>query len=151
VLILLPLLGLLGVLVRTGQAQPSPVAAVTLTPAVVVWQPHVTYDSLVLTVSAPDGQVHRQEFDAGATVAFFAADDAGLPLPDGLYTYELRVIPVFDKALKNALAASRQTGDNTLSRELQQSGIVPREPLTQSGHFTISGGGILQPKATESE
>lgn len=150
-LALLPLLGFLAAPAGAANEHIPPVAEVTLTPAAVFWQPHVAYGSLLLTVAAPDGHVHRQEFGSGETVAFFPADHTGLPLSDGLYTYELRVIPALDSTVKKALAGSRETADTTLSRDLQQSGIVPSEPLTQSGYFTMSGGGILQPTATESE
>ena len=142
-LVLLPLLGFLISPAGAVNAQPLSVAQVTLTPAMVFWQPHVTYGTLVLTVSAPDGQVHRQEFGTGETVAFFSTDATGLPLPDGSYIYELRVIPAFDPSVKQALLAAREAGDDTLLRELQQRGIIPPQPLTQTGGFTISGGGIL--------
>jgi hypothetical protein len=137
--------------IEASEAPPPPIAEVALTPVTVFWQPQVGYETLILTVSAPGGEVHRQEFAQGEPVAFSSTDQGGAPLPDGPYTYELRVIPALDKNLKKALAASRETGDDTLARELQQSGIVPREPLTQTGYFTISGGKILQTTASESE
>src|SRR4051812_50123344 len=41
------------------------VARVQITPSLVHWDPQGSYDSLVLTVSKPDGEVVRQEFAAG--------------------------------------------------------------------------------------
>lgn len=150
----LALLALIGLLTSPAGAvneQIQPVAEVTLTPAAVFWQPHVEYGTLILTVSAPDGQVHRQEFQTGEPVTFSSVDKGNASRPDGSYTYELRVIPAFDKGVKKALAASREAGDVTLTRELQQNGTVPREPLTQTGYFTIAGGAIVLPTVTEPE
>lgn len=145
------LLGCSALSVGASEDQSPPVAEVTLTPVTIFWQPQVGYETLILTVSAPDGEVHRHEFQQGEVVAFSLVEKSEAPLPDGSYTYELRVIPSIDKSVKKALAASRETGAIALVRELQQSGVIPQEPLTQTGHFTIAGGVIIQSAAMESE
>jgi hypothetical protein len=149
--VLLILLGFSVTPVGASEDQSPPIAEVTLTPVTVFWQPHVGYETLILTVSAPDGEVHRHEFRQGEPVAFSVVEKGNAPLPDGSYTYELRVIPLIDASVKKALAASREAGDDAMVRELQQSGVIPHEPLTQTGYFTLAGGVIVQPRATESE
>src|SRR3954470_23142609 len=79
------------------------VARVQITPSLVHWDPQVSYDSLVLTVSKPDGEVGRQEFAAGQAPAFELPAGAA----DGSYVYELRVVPAIDGAARRALAAAR--------------------------------------------
>ena len=121
----------------------------SITPTAVFWRPHVAYNTLVLTVSAPDGQVYRHEFAKPDTVVFAATDANGLPHLDGPYVYELLVVPIMDETVKHALARAREAGDNTMPEVLQQRGLIPSEPLTQTGHFTVKEGMFLQP-TTES-
>ena len=46
------------------------VARVQLSPSQVHWEPQVSYERLVLTISKPGGEVVRQEFAAGQTPVF---------------------------------------------------------------------------------
>jgi hypothetical protein len=142
---------LLGSHVALTQAQPSAIATLAINPALIVWQPQVTYETLILTVSAPDGEVFRHEFSAGEPVALSPIGENGGPLPDGLYIYELRVIPIIDKQVKKTLAQARERGDDVaVEREFKARGAIPQEPLVQSGGFTIAGGVVMTPtEATE--
>src|SRR2546426_11680275 len=87
------------------------VAAIAADRAEVRWQPQVEYGRLILTVSAPGGEVFRKEFEAGTTPSFKLTDHQGNNLPDGSYTYELRVIPNLSPGVRKALAASRENGN----------------------------------------
>ena len=70
------------------------------------------YSALTMTVAAPDGRVFRKEFKGGATPEFMITDDQGEKLPDGQYSYELRLTPIFSPAVKEALAAARGKDDD---------------------------------------
>jgi hypothetical protein len=120
------------------------VAAISADRTEVRWQPQVEYGRLILTVSAPRGEVFRNEFEAGATPLFKLTDKEGNSLPDGSYSYELRVIPNFSREVKKALAASRENGNTAaVMEELQRSGQLPTSLPVQSGSFLIEKGAVL--------
>jgi Chaperone of endosialidase len=115
----------------------APVATTRITPAGVEWQPAASFEKMTLTVSGPDGLVLRREFAAGVTPSF---DGFGKPLGEGTYTWELSASPVLDRATRQALAASRRSGDDSIVAKLRAEGKLPQEPLVQSGSFLVSGG-----------
>jgi hypothetical protein len=119
----------------------EPIASVAGDRSEIRWRPQTEYGRLVLTVSTPDGSVIRQEFEEGADPSFKLIDTKGLSLPDGQYTYELRVIPKISPEAKKALAASRENGNSEeVIRELQKSGQVPTKITVQSGSFRVEKG-----------
>jgi hypothetical protein len=120
------------------------VAAISADRTEVRWQPQVEYGRLILTVSAPGGEVFRHEFEAGATPLFKLTDKEGNSLPDGSYSYELRVIPNFSREVRKTLAASRENGNTAeVMQELQRSGQLPTSLPVQSGSFLIEKGVVL--------
>jgi len=121
------------------------VAKVQLTPSQVHWEPQVSYERLVLTVSKPGGEVVRQEFAAGQTPVFELPQGEA----DGSYIYELRVVPPVDPAARRALAASRESGNSAAVERLKKAGRLPAGELVQSGSFTVVGGAVVAPDATE--
>jgi hypothetical protein len=114
----------------------------------VVWSPEVAFARLVLSVSAPGGQVIERSYAPGETVAFSLFDRAGQLRPDGDYIWELRLVPVLDPATKTALAAARRTGDDTIAEALRAAGKLPRVSV-QSGSFAVAGGELVTPGLTE--
>ncbi|HEU5012819.1 MAG TPA: hypothetical protein VFT66_09765, partial [Roseiflexaceae bacterium] len=76
------------------------IADMQITPTTIRWQVHVPNAGLVLTVAAPDGQIARQEFGAGATPTLNNVDSNGQRRADGTYMYELRVVPQIDEATR---------------------------------------------------
>jgi hypothetical protein len=127
------------------------IATVVLEPASVTWIPRVQYSSLVLTVSAPGGEVFRQQFDAGANAKFNLFGRNGGKWPDGHYTYELRLAPVISDEARARLAASRESGNSkAVARELQASGQIPSQEVVQTGSFLVAQGAIFTDSATES-
>lgn len=113
-----------------------------------VGAPHA---AVTLTVIGPDGLVFSKEFKSG-NAEFKLISARGERVPDGQYTYELRVAPIISSETKEALKAAREAGNAAeVQRELRKKGALPSQPLVQSGSFMISGGSVILPGATESE
>ena len=107
------------------------------------------HSAVTLTVLAPDGQSFTKEFQAGSSPEFKLTDSKGERLPDGQYTYELRVTPIFAAGVKDELKAARGKGNEAeVVRELRKRGALP-SPLVQSGGFVILNGSLILPGATE--
>jgi hypothetical protein len=110
------------------------------------WSPLVENRGFVLTVSAPDGSVFRQEFEAGKAPTFGVFDRQGNHRPDGVYKWELTAVPTLDKGTREELRTAREAGTaSALLTKLQASGKLPKEPLVQSGTFAIQGGALVTP------
>ncbi len=128
----------------TGLAAAQLVATTTINRAGIVWHPLVSYEILTLRVSTPNGEVISHDFTWKQPVTLSA------PSKDGTYTYELRVIPVIDAGAKQTLAAARARGDDeTVARDFRKRKLIPSEPLTQSGAFTVVGGALVVPSEEE--
>lgn len=114
----------------------------------IAWLPQIDSEEILLRLSGPDGQVRSLRFEAGAVPSLALFGEAGQPLPDGLYTYELRATPRLSRDLRERLRAARAEGDEPAVRALQAE--IPG-PLVQSGTFRIAGGEILAGESAESE
>ncbi|HEY6188047.1 MAG TPA: hypothetical protein VIW80_10235 [Pyrinomonadaceae bacterium] len=126
------------------------IAAVVIDSTMVTWMPHVEYSSLVLTVSTPSGEVVRREFERGVNPSFSLVDQNGGRLPDGHYTYELRLIPLISAQARAALSASRENGNSeSVTRELQQEGQLPTREVVQTGAFLVAQGAIVPGASSE--
>ncbi|HEY7216529.1 MAG TPA: hypothetical protein VIC28_18045, partial [Thermoanaerobaculia bacterium] len=136
-------------LAAPATAGPSAVAAASVGPLGIQFQPSVEYQKMTLTVSGPEGLILRREFAAGAAIVFEAVGNDGKPLPDGAYRYELVAAPVLDRATRRALATARQNGDDAAIAKLQEAGKLPRTPMVQSGVFSIDHGALVQDDAKE--
>jgi hypothetical protein len=134
-------MGVIAVLAIAGPSWAG-AARMSVDPGRVQWDAQVDYERAVLTVSMPDGEVVRQEFDARQTPAFDLATGA----KDGAYTYELRLVPRIDASLRKALAEARKSGDEAamakLRAELPESSVI-------SGGFMVQAGTIVTPEGTE--
>ena len=121
------------------------VARVQVTPSQVQWEPQVSYERLVLTVSMPGGAVVRREFAAGQAPVFELPKGGA----NGSYAYELRVVPTLDPEVRKALAASREAGGAAAVERLRKAGRLPAGELVQSGFFAVAGGALVAPEARE--
>ncbi|MCK4764482.1 MAG: tail fiber domain-containing protein [Candidatus Aminicenantes bacterium] len=119
------------VLSFTGMAAASQVADVSVGAFGIHLQPRVNYDKMILAVSCPDGQVFHKTFASGSA-PYLGLSDNGGKFIDGIYNYELRVIPNVEKRARNA-------GETR----------VPQKAMLQSGAFTVQGGSILSRTAAE--
>ena len=127
-----------------GAAVRPAVADLTITGDTAAWAPQAAgYDRLVLTVGGPDGYSRRQEFAAGVNPTFKLYDQAGFPLPDGLYKYDLVAVPRVDAETRQRMAAAREAGDDSIERQLQREGKLPAQESRQSGTFSIRDGAFV--------
>lgn len=108
----------------TAIAAEAPLALVGAGRNLLEWTPMVDFESITLSLADPQGLVRIHRFDAGEAPVLSLFDAQGMPLPDGTYTWELRVAP-------------------------RRSAGRPSAPLVQSGYFTISNGGLVAPDLSE--
>ena len=111
------------------------------------WQVSASnYESIELTVSAPNGELYKKTFQAGRTPSF-RVSDLGSDLADGTYNYQLRVVPNVPDNLKKKLDKARGAGDEAAARKIaREAGLSAPE---QSGAFTIRNGNIVSPDEVE--
>jgi hypothetical protein len=125
-------------------------ASITAMGSSVRWDVAAPNSGVTMTISAPDGRVFRKEFPAGASPEFTLTDKLGERLPDGPYTYELRLTPELSTAAKEALAAARGKDDDAEDvRATRKRGVLPAQPLVQSGTFSILNGAVIVAGAQE--
>jgi hypothetical protein len=106
--------------------------------------------SVTLTVIGPEGVAFTKEFKSGNAPEFKLTTEKGERLPDGQYTWELRVTPNISAETKQALKDAREKGNGAeVQRELRKRGALPSTSLVQSGSFVIMGGSVILPGATE--
>ncbi len=117
-------------------------AAIGATGSSVRWDVAVPYSGATMTVAAPDGRVFHKEFRAGSAPEFTIIDKQGERLPDGNYSYELRLSPVLSSAVKEKLAAARGKDDDAEETRATRKREVPAS-LVQSGSFSIVGGAVI--------
>jgi hypothetical protein len=136
-------LGLLALacLVATAAVASERFAEPRVSAASIEFQPQVAFESLVLSVSGPDGKVSRFEFAAGQTPSFglFAAN--GQVRPDGVYNYELRLAPATGPEIRQRHAAARAAGDYR-GADLSAGRVI-------SGSFSIHEGAFVMGGETE--
>jgi hypothetical protein len=108
------------------------------------WDVAVPNSGLTLIVSSPDGRTFRKEYKATSSADLALTDKQGERLPDGTYTYELRLAPTSSVATKGR-------GNDDASSEDERTGrkraAVPL--LTQSGSFSIVNGSAVVAGAVE--
>lgn len=139
-----------GVSAMAQSKKVEPIASLNLKSSGVNWEPHIDHARIILTVSRPDGEVFRDEFEAGTTPSFKLIDKNGVVLPDGHYKYELRLVPKLAGGVTETLAAARADGrDAETAQELQRVGLLPTRPIVQSGSFLVRDGSIVTDGAEE--
>ncbi len=114
----------------------------------VIWliDPRVKYETAVLSVSAPDGiEGSTQEFDHPETPFY-------QPTDDGLYTYELTLIPFIPPGLRDELKAARASAggqDNPKAAAALHKKHKLQETIVTSGGFSIEGGALISQETEE--
>ncbi|HKE56530.1 MAG TPA: hypothetical protein VKB46_07510, partial [Pyrinomonadaceae bacterium] len=95
---------------------------------------------LTLTIVAPDGRAFSKEFKAGALAEFSLTERLGLP--DGTYTYELRLQPSLAASQRAALQKSRGKDDDPESERAARKSSSTAN-LVQSGSFAVLNGQVI--------
>ncbi len=136
-LLLLTLVG--GSTSIAGEPDRGPIATVKIEPGVISWEAQAENGGLVLTIAGPGDWYLRQEYPSGAHPTFKPVDGWGKALPDGVYNYELLLLPAkvevpteYDES-QRGLAPPKSSG----------------EALVQSGSFSILNGGFVTQDAVE--
>jgi hypothetical protein len=114
--------------------------AITITATRITWRPLVKNGGLLLTISGPDFYLQKK-YGATARPTFKSTDSAGKPLPDGVYVYELQLMPV--------AAGDAQPRVDDAERGL--SPVRGEEPQVHAGAFTVVGGQFAVPTVEEGE
>jgi Chaperone of endosialidase len=103
-----------------------------------------------LTITTPDNRSFRRSFRAGGSPEISLTDKQMEGLPDGVYSYELRLNPVLTGAQKEALLKARGNDDDPeAERAGRRRPVVPA--MVQSGSFAIVNGSIVMPGAVENQ
>lgn len=125
-----------------AQSAESHIATAKAMGSTIRWDVSAQNAGVTLTVSAPDGRIFRKEFRAGAAAEFALADKAGSRLPDGQYTYELRLTPALSAGAKEELATARGKDDDPEEVRATRKREVP-QAVVQSGGFSIVNGSAI--------
>jgi len=132
-----------------SQSKDIRVATVRAEGSAVRFDAAISYSSATLTVTAPDGNVYRKEFSAGASPSFAFLDKAGAPLGNGQYSYEIRytTLASFKERMAAAADDSGITGEDENGRTNRRR--LPVQAVTQSGSFAIQNGTLYVGNETE--
>jgi hypothetical protein len=137
------------ILVR-AQSNENQIANLSSTGASVRFDVGAPHAAVTLTVIGPNDFSFSKEFKSGAVAELRLVQAKGERLPDGQYTYELRVAPNISDEAKEALKAAREKDNGAeVQRELRKRGLLPSQPMVQSGGFMILNGSVILPGATE--
>src|SRR3989441_4659858 len=137
------------VLAQTAESKREP-ASITANASGVRWNVSAQYSALTMTVSAPDGQVFRKEFGAGASPEFTLSDKQGNRLPDGQYTYELRFTTAQVRGIKDRIMPAPDDGAGTEDEQGRTNRRrLPVEGVVQSGSFAVQNGVVYAGNETE--
>ena len=132
------------VLVMGQSVDRNNVASVTGLGSSVRFDVAAPHSAVTLTVIGPDGFVFTKEFQSGSAAEFKLNLAKGERLPDGEYSYELRVTPNISSETKDALRAARAKGNGAeVQRDLRKRGVLPSQPMVQSGGFQVVNGSIV--------
>jgi hypothetical protein len=122
----------------------SPIASVGATANRIEWHPQVECSGMILTVSGPKEAQFRREFKLGDVPYFEMLDNNGTKFPDGACTYQLQLIPLPSRKVKDdELPAGRKSGQMPVAKDIEESGQSSGQTMVQAGSFLIEGGHIV--------
>lgn len=102
------------------------------------WEITATNAGGTLTISFPDGRSIRKTFRAGDSPQVTIGDKYFDNLPDGVYSYELRLASAPSDAAKKARGKDDDPENERAARKR-----APVSALTQSGSFAVVNGSIV--------
>ena len=98
-----------------------------------------------LTVLMPNGDVLSRTFKNGNPS--LRIQDLGTDIEEGVYNYELRLVPRVPSDVAKKLENARAANDEAAARKIMRdAGLLP---VTQSGAFSIQNGSIVDPDRIE--
>jgi endosialidase-like protein len=117
------------------------------------WQLNVRggYTAIELTVSAPNGDQYTSTTQGGQNPSFSLSDGVETisAMEDGVYNYEIRLVPAISSDVAKKLATARKSGDDAAARKIMKdAGLTP---VVQSGSFTVANGRIVDPSLVETD
>src|SRR5437660_2257300 len=128
-------------------ADGQPVGRMTANSAGLSFQIGSDNESVTLTISGPNNFQYSHQFASARSISL-RLRDVGATLPDGSYTYEMRLAPRVSDSVRAQIAAARESGDDAaLDRIRNEAGL--KEMPAQSGAFTIMNGSLISSDATE--
>jgi hypothetical protein len=107
----------------------------------VKWDVAAPNAGLTLVVSAPDGRVFSKSYKGGSSPNFSITNVQGEKLPDGQYTYELRLTPA-SSARKDSTSNGRGKDDEPEAVRAARKSVAA-QPLVESGNFSIVNGSVV--------
>src|SRR4030095_4563658 len=103
--------------------QSSEFATASSTGSGVRWDIKAPHAAVTLSVVGPDDVSYSKEFKGGTSPEFSLTNKKGERLPDGQYSYELRLTPVFAAGVQDALKAAREKGNEAeVQKDLRRRG-----------------------------
>jgi hypothetical protein len=133
-----------------GQSNENQIANVSNAGASIRFDVSAPHSAVTLTVIGPDNFSFTKEFKSGNSAEFKLNQLKGERLPDGQYTYELRIAPNISEDTKDALKAAREKGNSAeVQRDLRKRGALPSKEMVQSGSFQILNGAVILAGASE--
>jgi hypothetical protein len=133
-----------------GQTDASKLATVNGGGSIIRWDVVAQNAGGTLTITTPDNRSFRRSFRAGGSPEISLSDKQLEGLPDGTYSYELRLTPVLTPGEKEALLKARGNDDDSeAERGARRRPIIPS--MTQSGSFSIVNGSIVVGGALENQ
>ena len=117
----------------------------------VTWQiePDNTYERLILVVIGPNNVPLHMIFEADELPYLGLNSLTALGPEDGLYKYELKLVPSLTPEARELLALAREDGNSDILTEAQDAGLLPTEGTVLSGNFTIDHGLFVLPDTSE--
>ncbi len=112
------------------------------------WDVTAPNAGVTLIVSAPDGRVFSKNFKGGSSPNFSIAEAQGERLPDGVYTYELRVTPT-SAPRKDVTSNGRGKDDEPEAVRAARKSAAPAQAVVESGNFSVVNGAIIVAGAQE--
>ncbi|MCD6533650.1 MAG: tail fiber domain-containing protein [Deltaproteobacteria bacterium] len=112
-------------------------------------EPGNTYERLVLVVIGPEKSAFRLIFEARETPYLGLNSLISSGLPDGLYKYELRLIPTLTPEAREFIDLARKGDNRGLIIEAQEAGLLPTEGSVLAGSFSVDQGLFVLPDTSE--
>lgn len=112
------------------------------------WDVTAPNAGVTLVISAPDGRVFTKTLKGGSSISFSTADAQGERLPDGQYSYELRLTSGSAPARKDVTSNGRGKDDEPESVRAARKNAAPAQ-LVESGAFSIINGSVVVAGAQE--